>query len=147
MGCQWHFTGRESLTAFLNGTYWVLEYMNAHGGPLWPKLVEVVHPRSDDSARLLGEQPTEDLRKCRARCLLFLHIYSLQGVDAKCWETPVGRTALQLMEARRAALTQAVVFVGVGTSEGAKMNGEHMAVTRLPSDVAEQILRYARLTL
>lgn len=61
-GCQWHFTGRESLTAFLNGTYWVLEYMNAHGGPLWPKLVEVVHPRSDDSARLLGEQPTEDLR-------------------------------------------------------------------------------------
>jgi hypothetical protein len=146
MGCQWHPTGFESLIAFLDGSYLVLEYIHAHGSPLSPKLVEYVHPRNAGSARLLGEQPTEHLRKCRARCLLLLHIYS-KGFDAKCWETPVGRTALQLMETRRAALTQAVVFVGVGISGGTQMNGEHMAVTRLPSDVAEQILRYARLSL
>lgn len=78
--------------------------------------------------------------------MLFLHIHS-QGIDAKCWETPVGRIALQLMEARRAALTQAVVFVGVRISGGTQMNGEPMAVTPLPFDVAEQILRYARLSL
>ena len=51
------------------------------------------------------------------------------------------------MEARRAALTQAVVFVGVRISGGTQMNGEPMAVTPLPFDVAEQILRYARLSL
>lgn len=62
MGCQWHPIGYESLSAFLDGDYLVLEYIHAHGGPLSPKLVEAVHPRNAGFVRLLGDRTSAQVQ-------------------------------------------------------------------------------------
>ena len=144
MGCAWDPTGKEGMWAFCAGNYEALSYIYLHSGLFLPRTFKEV---IDDADCLCFGHPwaekCQEKRHQRAFCLLLVYACT-EGCHAGCWETRVGRAALQLMQARRDAVKQAFALAGIARSG---VNTAHEVMARVPRGLVEHSVFVARLTV
>ncbi len=152
MGCAWDPDGSECKLAFQRGDLELLQYIHSHGGLLCTQFDVLCpddrwfNPTKCSQQFIIGELWTiVGNPDKRAECLLYVHCYGGCKVKQPEWHSEVGRLALQMIKARRAAVLLSFHAAGRARVGGPVIAAAHAGMRRMPSDIIQEIIYAAGL--